>query len=365
MSTRPVFNSPRPPAPPPRSDGVFAVAVLLILGIGAGLVSVTYWSRYVKPAIQNAGASTGLAPTPRVELSALDAEHEKLANAVNEGMAGKQLSPALVGDVRTFCDKNPDYAPGHTLLAQVLMFQGKIQDAYDAMLRSLSLDNRQLELELLAGTVALQLDKTEQSEQHYRNAVNLDPAQARPHVHLAGIYMRRRDLDRARDSLLTALRLNSGMHEAYYRLSEVYAQQNKLVAALTQIDKAIQHSPAQNREIAVQYVRQKARILRRDNRPEEAVLVLMNSLSEEERSDDSVLDDLALALAMQNRFVEAAELYEAQAERRPFEWKLPAAAAQWRLKAGDKAAAKALTDAVKRIDARQPIIAELEAKLAN
>jgi tetratricopeptide (TPR) repeat protein len=115
----------------------------------------------------------------------------------------------------------------------------QFKPAYEQLSRSLDLDRQQPEVQLLAGTVAMQLGNTEQAAQHYSMATGLSPREPRYLVHLALAYLKLGQTDRARDTFLGAIRVDSSCHAAFKGLADLYAQQNKLDLALGQIQNAI------------------------------------------------------------------------------------------------------------------------------
>ena len=351
-------------------SGSFLVVLLLLLGVAAGMLTVTYWSqiaKFVKQSPSDAMANddwpTTKDHTPE-EISQVEKEFLELSTSINEAMKEKVMVPAnLVANTEAFVETHPDFAPARTLLGHILVKNGLTERGYKHWIESLKIDSQQAELHLLAGTLAIEMKDLEAAEQHYRDAVNINPLEPRFHVHLSSIYNRKREFDKARDSLLRALRLNSDMHEAHWRLAEVFARQNKLVSALTQGDKAIETAPENKRDSRVAYIRFKAKLLRRDNKPDDALHTLIYNLTPEEQTEVGVIEDMANCMAMQSQFKEAAVLFERQMKLKPFDWQLAAKAAAWRIKSGDMKSAKRHIETVRRIDPRQPVIAELEKRL--
>ena len=70
---------------------------------------------------------------------------------------------------------DPDYFSAHLLLAQAYSMLEQHEEAYQAIIEGLSRDEYDKELYLFAGKMALKLGKTNEAENHLRQAVALDP----------------------------------------------------------------------------------------------------------------------------------------------------------------------------------------------
>lgn len=292
------------------------------------------------------------------------AELEALQEHFNQtGVKGLTADADLTA-VRRFIEKYPRFALGRTLLAQVLIYANQLQGAYEQLVLSLDLDPNQPEVHLLAGTVACQLNRFDDAARHYSTAVGLEPSNARYRLYLAQVYFKQQKIEQARTTALEALRLDSSLHQAYALLADLYAQQNKLSLALTEIDHALAQAPATGRSTVLAYVRRKAQFLRRDNRPEEALLTL-RSLGPSEQVRADVLEDMAICWSMLGEPAKSAALFEDALAMDPSQWRFAAAAARWRLRMGDRDAAQRHLDTLRKINPAAPEIPELEARLRS
>ncbi len=344
---------------------------LVAMGLAAAYGTYAYWKanwrHYREVRVGPGGASsptTGTTDPQAVEREAQ--ELVILGHRVLEEYRqkdGPPPPPELVRDVGAFLERHPDHAECRELYATLLIAVNRLEEGYGHLVGLLKAQTQRGDLHLLAGTVAKDRGDWAAAERHYRDAVAVDALNPAAHVHLGSVLTHKGEFDPARDALLTALRLDDGQHKAYRGLSEVFAKQGKLVPALTQIDKAIERVPEKDREAAIPYIRFKAMLLRRDNKPSEALHTLLYSLSAQEQALEGVVDDLALCLTMDGRYAQAASIFEGQMRLRPFDPRPAVEATRLRLKAGDRDAAARHLEALKRIDPRQPAIAELQAQL--
>ncbi|MCE9589682.1 MAG: tetratricopeptide repeat protein [Planctomycetes bacterium] len=342
------------------SRGTLVVAVMLLLAVAAGLIARNYWSGVVArtfPATQPGAGSVKW--DPRKARDELEALQKHLASAADTGNTA-----GIREDARQLVERYPRFAPAHTLLAQVLMLEGRLPEAYEQLKTSIDLDKQQPEVHLFAGTTARQLGKTDEAARYYANAVQLAPQEPNYKLFLADVYIKRNDLDRAQMMILDALAIDSSSYSAYALMSELCAKRNQLDQALTNIQRAIENTPVARRPLQVQYICRKAGLLRRANKPDGALQVL-GTLSAAERADESVLGETAVCWAMLGKPAKAAEVYESAFRNDPTNAKLAVAAARWRVKAGDKAGAKAMIDRVRSLSPRLPVLVELEGDLAK
>ena len=287
---------------------------------------------------------------------------DAVARKIQSALDGGSISPGTVRELQEAARRYPDDPQLPRLLGQVLYVHGNRQEAYAQWQRSLELDPRQPELQLTAGTLAFDLGEVRKAAGHYSQAVSLETTNTRYLLHLARAQIELADYDAARSTLLRALSLDSTQHEAHASLADLYKRQNKLTSALTQIDKAIETAPSLATEARVQYTLTKARILRSNNQPQDA-LVLLGNLPEMDQDRREVLDSMATCWAMLEKPDRAALLYEEALQAHPLDWEMAALAAQWRLRSGDPESARRHLQTVRRINPRAPVIQELQEKL--
>lgn len=322
------------------------------------------------PTVSGAPTTSGDTPptTPPASDAASDAPDRDVLEALQRRYAKgvKEKDDRRVAAVRDelqlLLEKHPRSADLHAFLAQILIHEERLPAAYEQLLKSLQFERQQPELHLLAATVAMQLKEHDKAIEHYTMATGLSPRSSRYLVHLANAYLLIGRTDQARDTFLQALSVDSSAHQAYKGLSDIFAQQNKIELALQQIQKAIDQTPANQRPLQVLYIRHRAGLLRRGNRPSDALL-LLKTLSGEERKDEGVLRDLAVTWALLEQPVRAAEEYESVMPDRPMDPSLLAAAAHWRIKAGDAKKAGEHVEVLRRIAPSFSGLRELEDSL--
>ena len=368
MATSPPNSSPRPSHPPSGSPrrGSRLVVALLAVGVAGGLVTVVYWSaqgRWLRsretqpPHSEAAGSVVWDEDAAAVELDELQQWFNEVASENGEVATISDSAQRLV-------ERYPKYDAAHTLLGQVLVYQGQFDEAYERFKLSLNLNGQQPELHLLAGTLALKVDQIDKAIGHYSMAVGLDTSNPRYRVHLAQAYIKQHKHDEARAALLEALRIDSSQHGAYALLANLYAQQNRLALALTQIQRAIEQTPVSERATQVIYTRRKAQLLRRNNQPDEALMAL-SALTSVEQAGPQVMSEVALCWSLQGQPEKAAVMYEQAMAFNPTAWPLIVEAARWRIKAGDLQAARKHLTVLRQVNPRAQAIIELEEQLAG
>jgi tetratricopeptide (TPR) repeat protein len=279
-------------------------------------------------------------------------------------VAENQDVRSMVGPAEQLAARYAEYAPAHTLLAQVYRVAGRIDDSIHALDRSLELDPEQANVHEMAGQMELSQERFDNALAHFSQAAGMEPRETKYQLFIAQVYIVQQQYDQARQLLLRALALDSSQHKAYAMLSDLYARQNKTDLALDQMQKAIDHTSISERDMQVVYIRNKSRLLRRANKPSDALLAL-EALSAEESADMAVVEEIATCWAMMGEFATAAEIYEEGFFHNHNDFELLERAAAWRIKAGDTDRAAKYLEIIRRNDPRSPAIADLEEQLAE
>lgn len=349
MTTPPGSSSESSPSPAGRSiPWIKLLVILLCLG-------VTGWYVYRVRHRQTSSAPAAL--TAGFDLRAAQAEVEALGQKVSHALATGLLGPSIEQEARALVDRFPRFAPARTLLAQVLWSARQVPAAYEQLRLGLELDPKQASVQEMAGTLALELGRPDEAGTHFSRALDLEPREPRYRLDLANVYLRQREFDRAQRLFLEALQIDSDLHAAYSGLSDLFAQQNKLGLALEQAQRAVEHTPVSERPRQAIYLRKKANLLRRDNRPAEALQVLA-MLTDGERQDPAVLAELAATHMMLGRPADAAELYHRAWENAPSRWELAAEAARYYQRAGHATAASQMLEQVRQINPQASVLSE-------
>jgi tetratricopeptide (TPR) repeat protein len=349
-------------ASPNRSNrGVLVVIAMIVLGLIAGAIALTYWKKVDERSFakQPPAPGSGKAATGSREA---EEEHARVSTLLNDITDEARQLPGVIEEARRLTERFPDSAKAHLIYSQTLTRAKRLDEAYTASRRSLELAPRDPAVQFFAGMLATARKQFEEARKHFSSAVDLEPRHANYRVHLAATHTQLGDFDRARSLLLEAINLDSSSYEAYFALSDVYFQQHKLGLALDQIDRAIKEVPISQRPVLVDYTRRKALIQRNNNQPEEALRTL-KALKRDEQETPAVMADIARCHAQLGEPAEAAKVYEGAFKRNPTEWEYAAEAAQWWIRAGDAEAAKRNIAQVRALSPRQPKIAELEEQL--
>lgn len=310
------------------------------------------------------------ADTMPMDEAAARAETEALQPLVIQALAQRQWNQAAT-DAMALVKRHPDYAPARILLAQCFLANGRHDQAYEHLKYALSLPTPatvntkpQAELQMLAGTVAQQVNRPDLAQNHFATAVALLPQEVKPRLMLASSLMAQQKFTPARDAILMALTLDQRSHKAYALMADLYNRQNQTSLAMDQIQKAIDLVPVGERTAQVSYLRVKAGILRRANQPDQAMQVLL-SLKPKERLELEVLEEMALCLAMQGKATQAAALVESRLEVDPSDDVAAIRTAHWYLQAGDKKNARRLWLLAKAVNPSNPDLPELERRLTR
>jgi tetratricopeptide (TPR) repeat protein len=339
------------------SHWAWILLVLAALAIITGY-GVTH-SRRQAPADLSSGAGSA-APDPQAAAADTDAVATLFADALQKD---EPLDHVLAAAQRNV-ERYPGFAAAHNLLAQIHVKRFEKQEAYHQLKLALDLDPNQAQVHALAGSVAEQMRDYDLAYRHYDQAASLEPANARFKLFLANTLIDRQQFDKARAMALEVLKTDANEHRAHAILARLFEFQGKPDQALEQIAKALTLTPAgeADRNTLITYTLTQAKLLRRLNRPQDAILAIQ-ALRPRERINDLVLSDLATSYAMMNDPASAAKLYEDLALLSPRDWRYPAEAAAWRLKAGQLDQARDLLHRAKTLSPREPRLAELEADL--
>ncbi len=328
------------------AGSVAAFAAWVTLRPGAGTGDET-------PAAPSARA----AADPERAQRELELLQEKLAAAIKN----KRNPSAVLEEGRALVARHPDLPAAHVTLAQVLSVSGLHDEAYTHYARALEIDPRQPEVHDLAASLAMTRQRYDEAQRHYAEAAALAPRNPKYRLHLAVAQLRADRYDEARSNLLRVIQLDSTSHAAYGVLADLYAEQNKIEPALNAINRALELVLDQE-AFRESYLRKKAALLRRGNRPGEAIAVL-RQLPPKRWVEPGIIDEFAQTYVMLDRPEKAAEHYEAVLPIDPLADWAAERAAHYYLRAGEKERARAALASLRRINPRAPQIPELEAAM--
>lgn len=349
--------------------GIYIVVALVVVGALAAFLAHRYWQGVADGSWDDdsplvvPGIDAPMPPAKKgVDAAAeLQLVEENFAKSIRE----KNFNKRVVRAAERLVIRFPQSPEARRLLAQVYIFGREKEKAYEQLIASLAINKQQPEVLMLAGTIGLDLKKPDEAAQHYSAAAALRPDDPAVRTQLASAYTSKRDFAHAETTLLEALRLDPNYHKAYELLSDIYATQGKPKMAIDQIQKAIDSTPAGLRAAQIGYIRKRTNLLRRDNRPEEALMGLTSSLNTEERNDPNIVEDAARCWAMLGKPDQAAKAFEDAQRRNPGEWRLAEGAARWWIKAGNLDAAKKQVEILRRINPRLPELEALEKSMTE
>ena len=239
--------------------------------------------------------------------------------------------------------------------AEVLVATRREQEAYEQYEKALAAAEGTHAIHLAAGSVASMIGRLDRAAEHFEAAQQADKTDWRAPLFLAQVQMKRSQNAEAAKNLMLAVNLKPDAAIAWGSLAELELRDNKLSLASQHIAKARELEPASTVWRVLE-----ARILKRDNRPEEA-LALLAGLDAAQRLEPGVLPTMAECLGMLSRPGDAARLYAEASQTQPLRGDLAMQAAQWHERAGERAAALAF--AKRAAEAGEEHAAELVAKL--
>jgi len=288
----------------------------------------------------------------------------ELGDQFSQVMEHQRDAGPLLEKLEALAERHPDTAAVHTLRGQVLMYAGRWEASLAALQASLEHDPKQPGIHQLAGSVAAQLELLDTAQDHYQQALDLEPEVGAHAIFLANIQHKMGLDHEANITLLQAIRRDSDLHGAYALLSDIYATQGKLDLAMQQIQRALEATADLPEQARTVYSIKKASLLRKQQQPAESLGVL-NALPLTAQLRPDVMRDTAASWSMLEKPAMAAEVYEHALTRDPSSDHAAAQAAHWRLEAGEPNAASRHLKALRRINPRHPDIPTLDKRLKH
>ncbi len=219
--------------------------------------------------------------------------------------------------------------------AEVLLNLERAADAYEQYEAALAIGPQDAAIEFQAGTLASSIGKPERALEHFSMARAAEPGSAEIALYLGVTQHRLGLVDEAKVSLLAAVKLDDEEPVAPAVLAQIALDENEPDLALRYIRRSREIDPTQLAHRILE-----ARILRRLNKPEEA-LTLMLALPKEQLHEPVVLEICSGCMGLLGRPADAAALYEEALAAQPTNADLAFQAAQWHERAGDTEAALA------------------------
>ncbi|NUQ68694.1 MAG: tetratricopeptide repeat protein [Phycisphaerales bacterium] len=291
------------------------IAFLVVLAAMVVMIALRELSR---PPAATQGAASSASVAERVDAV--------LNSALQLRQAGEnaKAQAVLEAGVREF----PAEQQIHLSFAELLLTQGRTQEAYDHHLTALAIGPRTPEVELTAGTLASMLGKPERAIEHYGAVLAAQPSNARAALLLAQVQIKVGQIDEAKKNLLIAGNLQPDTAIVWGTLADLALRENKTGMAKQHIARARQLEPRVTLWRLIE-----ARALRRENRPEEALHLLIG-LDEAEKREPGVLQLMSECYGLLERPGDAADLYVAAAKSDPMRGDWAYEAALWLSRAG-------------------------------
>ncbi len=295
---------------------LIALAVL----VGAILLSVFAISGGQTP-VKASGAENAarVSPAEAVE-TVLDAVQKRVRAGDHE-----QGAVLLEEATRSY----PDQQSLRLALAECYVALNRPADAYDQYVAALSIGPRDAATEFAAGTMARICMKFELAMEHYAAAQSADMANPTYALYLAQMQRRMNQIEECKVSLLRVVKLQPENAIAWGTLADIALNENKLDLATQHIARARELEPRVGTWRLIE-----ARILKRQSKPEQALLVL-NGLSDAERGELHNVRLIAECSAMLGDQDGAVAAVVKASDGNPMSHELALEAATWLHNSGD------------------------------
>ena len=231
------------------------------------------------------------------------------------------------------------------------------KEAYAAYEKAIASGEPTHAIQLAAGTVASMLGNTPRAREHFEAAQQLDKTDWKAPLFLAQMQIKQGDSLEASKNLLLAVKLKPDSAAAWGSLADLELRENKISLAAQHVAKARDLEPDSTLWRVLD-----ARILKRDNKPSEALEVLMG-LDAAQRLEPGVLQTMGECLGLLSRPADAAVLYSDASDAQPSRGDLALAAAQWWERASQPA--NGLKYAQRAAEVGEEHAAELVARLKS
>jgi tetratricopeptide (TPR) repeat protein len=318
------------------------VAALILLGVAMLLFGVPMTT--VLPAAPGGGttvsapvsapmASATAEPASDVTSTAPADKVDQILNAVLPLRTQQEWGKAeaiLNEAIRTYPGEQVFYVQ----LGELLALQRKSKEAHAMFARAIAIGPSDAGIELAAGTVASDAGLTERAMEHYSQAQTLDATNWQAPLFLAQVQARVGKTAEAKKNLMLASQLKPDLAVAWGSLAELLLRENSVGPALQMVAKARTIEPDN-----VVWRLIEARALKRDNKPE-AALQLLIGMDDAAKLQPGVLPLMGECFGLMNRPMDAAKQFGQVSDRFADKAELAVEAARWYQRAGDAAQAK-------------------------
>ncbi len=236
--------------------------------------------------------------------------------------------------LRALTEKAPQRQDAWLLLGETLLGQGRKEDAYAAYVRAMSVGSASGEMRFAAGVLASDLGKLEESAEHLSIAQAKEPGNAKIALYLGQVQRLLRQNEQAKLSLVRATVIDPSLAIAWAGLADLALEENKPGMARQHIARARALEPD-----SLMWAALEARVYRRENKPEQALRMLLAFDTDALEADAGLVQEAATCYGMLGRVSDAAALTARASAKHQQDAGLALLAAQWAERAGDKASA--------------------------
>ncbi len=307
--------------------GFGLLAVMAAVAVALRMAAAPPRSAESKPSASPSGAAAVEPESPRRGPAVRAGLEEAMASArsyLNKGEAAKAEAIA-----RALVERDAEDQDSRVMLAECLLALDRGADALEQYERAISIGPDGAELRFAAGTVASQIGKPERAVEHYRAARAMDPSNPKHPLYLAQVERALGRVEAAKESLVRAAALDPDQPIAWAALADMALQEGNLPMARQHIVRARALEPTNARWRVIE-----ARVHRRENRPEEAVRLLL-ALGDAALADDAAAtQELALCYGLLGRPGDAAAAFMRMSARRTEDAGAALGAAEWLVHAG-------------------------------
>ena len=262
-------------------------------------------------------------------LEALSASLEAATQYVN---AGKDEEASTI--LEKLAQEYPDEPLVWEQLSEVRLHQGRVDEAYAMILKTIDLGRSTRDLEFNAGLLALGLNKIDEAIIHLEQACRLAPTDIQAPLYLANLYRKTNEIPKAQQQLLHILDIDKTVHEAWGGMAQIAFLEDKRDLAEQYLAKARALAPG----FATWQVLE-AKLLRRRAKPE-AAITLLSALGPDVRYTQEVVDEVAQCWALMSLPLKAAQEHANFLNRKPDALASAISASRFFLMGGDRAQAE-------------------------
>lgn len=306
---------------PSSKTGLWTAAIVLLVVLVGGTVAALRSAGVFSPS-QSSATTTPRARPHEAVAAILDAARSQMARE-NAAQAAVILEAGV--------SQYPDFPDLRQAYAEALVWLGRFEDAYAQQVEGIERGAIDARAEFVAGTLASRLNRPQVAADHYAAAQTKDPTNPDYPLYLAQVQIKLHESDKAKANLVLSAQLDPDNAITWGTLADILVRENKPDMALQQVAKARTLQPTAGAWKIIE-----ARALLRKAEPERALLIL-DTLSEADRLNPSVLATIGQCHGMLSQPDKAAEVYRRASDAKPTDADLAFETALWFDRAGDSA----------------------------